>query len=475
MSAVLDVLNFNKSKHLSLTAQQQTSTSSFSSSPSSTLSTSSSSSQLKTVPAHISASPSTGNKSGTRLFNGLQANSDSSNFLNGKNERLNHGLLTNSTMNSSLNGLIMITSKNQSKTNFIINTLPNQYNVINSGSSNSSNGFPSALSNSKPIIKEQNNENKLRINVSNYNSTSNAQANMKIAQTKPTIQTALSTSNGMNGMGKISDTNVFAFPNEPIPIKNDAVKVRLLVFVENAEGSRSNIFDSERYAQNMKSTNAISISQHYQQSQQQSSSTSSSFGINKRKITQSAYKSANSSSPPSRAQPKSGNNASSLASNKNLNNEMINRMVFGSFPMVVSSNRTAIKVHSLKSTNKAMISNVFNFNNLKSQNTNSTRCTCEHNVTNLSSGNSKRLKNSKGSDLNQPSGEQKHSSAVSSNELLDKLNQDKQQSTSQTKPSFIPIKPSTASTGSTASSYNSNSNFSNIKYFNQNPVNSNGN
>lgn len=487
MSAVLDVLNFNKSKHLSLSSQQQTSTSSFSTSTSSTstLSTSSSSSQIKTVPTNISASPSitNSNKSTSRLFNGFQTN-ESSNFINVKSDRSTNGLITNPAVNSNLNGLIMITSKNQTRNNFIINTLPNQYNLINSGSSNGSNGFSSALNNSKPIIKEQNNENKLRINVSNYNSASNAQSNLKIAPTKPSNQILLSTS---NGLGKSSDTNVFAYPNEPVPIKNETVKVRLLVFVENAEGSRTNIFDSERYTQNMKSTNAISISQQNHQSQQQqqqpqhrqqqSFSTSSSFSINKRKISQSAFKSATSSSPPSqvRTQTKSGNNSSSLASNKNLNNEMINRMVFGSFPMVVSSNRTAIKVHSLKSSNKAMISNVFNFNNLKSQNSNSMRCTCESNSTNLSNSNSKRLRNSKGSDLNQPSGEQKQSADISSNELLDKLNQDKQHSTSQTKASFIPIKTATASTGSTASSYNSNSNFSNIKYFNQNTTNSNGN
>lgn len=84
------------------------------------------------------------------------------------------------------------------------------------------------------------------------------------------------------------------------------LRLRLLVFVENSDGSRSNIFDSER---------------------------------NKTpKLSRSAPNSAQSSSK--------------------LNNEM--KMVFGSFPMKISNN-TAIKVHSLKNSNKAMISNVFTY------------------------------------------------------------------------------------------------------------------
>lgn len=77
------------------------------------------------------------------------------------------------------------------------------------------------------------------------------------------------------------------------------LRLRLLVFVENPDGSRSSIFDSER------------------------------------------------SKAPRLSQPAS-----------KLDNEM--RMVFGSFPMKISNN-TAIKVHSLKNSNKAMISNVFTY------------------------------------------------------------------------------------------------------------------
>ena len=103
---------------------------------------------------------------------------------------------------------------------------------------------------------------------------------------------------------------------DPAPLR---LRLRLLVFVENPNGSRSSIFDSER---------------------------------NKApKLSRSA---------PSATQPAS-----------KLDNEM--RMVFGSFPMKISNN-TAIKVHSLKSSNKAMISNVFTYYD----NTRLDTCFCVH-------------------------------------------------------------------------------------------------
>ena len=67
--------------------------------------------------------------------------------------------------------------------------------------------------------------------------------------------------------------------------------------------------------------------------------------------------------------------------------KVITRMVFGSFPMLVS-NRTAIKVHSLKSTNKTMISNVFTYyNNNHFSNTKNSTLNCYCNNKSSSSNN----------------------------------------------------------------------------------------
>lgn len=106
------------------------------------------------------------------------------------------------------------------------------------------------------------------------------------------------------------------------------LKVRFLIFVEDADGSRFNIFDSAKStptSTTTKSTQQISIGNS-------AANASNSAQSNTTTTTSTNAKSASSATSP--------------ISSK-LNNEMLTRMVFGSFPMVVS-NRTAIKVHSLK-------------------------------------------------------------------------------------------------------------------------------
>ena len=93
--------------------------------------------------------------------------------------------------------------------------------------------------------------------------------------------------------------------------------IRFLIFIEDSEGARSNIFDSSRF---VKKTNGNSSA--FSGSNWQLSSSSSSQKLNQGKTSESSKE-------------------------KTLNNQMLTRMVFGSFPMVVT-NRTAIKVHSLK-------------------------------------------------------------------------------------------------------------------------------
>lgn len=97
--------------------------------------------------------------------------------------------------------------------------------------------------------------------------------------------------------------------------------IRFLVFVENSNGSRSTIFDSDKFEQ----TEAKSV--------------------NKQAST-SKYKAASCDNNPcdclSCKLSEKTNNKSKM-----LYEEMLTRMVFGSSPMLVS-NRTAIKIHSLK-------------------------------------------------------------------------------------------------------------------------------
>lgn len=107
------------------------------------------------------------------------------------------------------------------------------------------------------------------------------------------------------------------------------LKLRFLVFIEDADGSRFNIFDSAKSSiTSSKSSQQINIT----------NGNSNAPNLVMNSSTPSAIKSTTIVSASS--------SSTSPISSK-LNNEMLTRMVFGSFPMVVS-NRTAIKVHSLK-------------------------------------------------------------------------------------------------------------------------------
>ena len=101
--------------------------------------------------------------------------------------------------------------------------------------------------------------------------------------------------------------------------ESQKLKIRFLIFVEDAEGVRYNIFDSGKSSQLKSTTSGKSNGQM--------------------NSPISSYNNSNQAS--------SASNASTSPISSKLNNEMLTRMVFGSFPMVVS-NRTAIKVHSLK-------------------------------------------------------------------------------------------------------------------------------
>ncbi|CAF0796914.1 unnamed protein product, partial [Brachionus calyciflorus] len=118
------------------------------------------------------------------------------------------------------------------------------------------------------------------------------------------------------------------------------LKLRLLVFKEDSKGSRSNIFDSEKCQTNTLSSPKKPMA--------------------------------------SRSMPKSSN---LTETSTKLNNEVIKRMVFGSFPMNVCNN-TAIKVHSLKNSSKTMISNVFTY--FDTTKINQDNCFCDENEQNSS-------------------------------------------------------------------------------------------
>ena len=135
-------------------------------------------------------------------------------------------------------------------------------------------------------------------------------------------------------------------------LNHNRIKVRLLIFVEDADGSRSNIFDSAKHTQTSQAVASLRESKKLSRSVinaghngKLNSSEASSLPSNKIQINKTGREQTGSSSRISNqaAQTSSPNSSSSTK----LNNEMITRMVFGSFPMLVS-NRTAIKVHSLK-------------------------------------------------------------------------------------------------------------------------------
>ena len=112
--------------------------------------------------------------------------------------------------------------------------------------------------------------------------------------------------------GSSFDSPVIPQNDFPSSAQHQRVKLRFLIFVEDSTGCRSNIFDSSSDAcQNANPNN---------------SNSNINTNANTNSNSKAKFKEASSSK---------------------LNNEMITRMVFGSFPMVVS-NRSAIKVHNLK-------------------------------------------------------------------------------------------------------------------------------
>jgi len=108
----------------------------------------------------------------------------------------------------------------------------------------------------------------------------------------------------------------------------DDKRIRFLMFVENHEGSRYVLFDSKARATRRPFPTSAS-----------SSSISPTV-----------------SSPHASTTPKYLNQSEKAK----LDTNMLIKMVFGSMPMVVT-NRNSMKVHSFKSENKIMLSNVFNY------------------------------------------------------------------------------------------------------------------
>ena len=109
---------------------------------------------------------------------------------------------------------------------------------------------------------------------------------------------------------------------------NKKVSIRFILFYENSDATRSIIFDSAKYT----STNTSSASQTVQQTQRK---------------TQNASFNKSQSIPLDAPQKKNTKTAAYSPSSNKLNNDTLTKMVFGSFPMIVS-NRNAIKVHSLR-------------------------------------------------------------------------------------------------------------------------------
>lgn len=125
----------------------------------------------------------------------------------------------------------------------------------------------------------------------------------------------------------------------------DKVAVRLLIFVEDADGQRSNIFDSAKYA----GAGPGAVVNKRLSATAASATTSSSLTnstLHSRPLDSAYSRSFTARTSGAGTKPPSNNFNKDVLSSK-LNNEMIIRMVFGSFPMKVSNN-TAIKVHSLK-------------------------------------------------------------------------------------------------------------------------------
>lgn len=130
----------------------------------------------------------------------------------------------------------------------------------------------------------------------------------------------------------------------------NALEIRFLLFIEDSDGVRSNIFDSGKYQPRSpiatRNNTNTSNNQFHHNHHNGSSHSSMKTTNGSLPISSSAFNKNNNLNI-SNAKLLAGSSSSSLNKQENLNNEMLTRMVFGSSPMVVS-NRTAIKVHSLK-------------------------------------------------------------------------------------------------------------------------------
>lgn len=131
--------------------------------------------------------------------------------------------------------------------------------------------------------------------------------------------------NSIVSNGSLTSENTSDFKQNHSSNKSP-IGIRFLIFSEDSKGRRTNVFDSEGFQHKPRSSMNVTMPT-------QSSSTSHSVNI-----TNSAHKIHSKIS--------TGSNTS-LNKKKAVKNEMLMRMVFGGGPMVVS-NRTAIKVHSLK-------------------------------------------------------------------------------------------------------------------------------
>lgn len=194
-------------------------------------------------------------------------------------------------------------------------------------------------------------------------------------------------------------------PNINDNSSTNKLKIRFLIFVEDSDGIRYQIFDSEK---NTQITN-----------------------LNNKQIK--LQNNNNSSPTQSFSSPTANSSTTTSPISSKLNNEMLTRMVFGSFPMVVS-NRTAIKVHSLKNSNKTMISNVFLHYNTSSSSNNKLnnkvyKCNCKNNNNNNNISNNTMIRrdsiikiNEQDNNNTQPIDIIKSSSKNKNNEFNKKLN-----------------------------------------------------
>ena len=114
------------------------------------------------------------------------------------------------------------------------------------------------------------------------------------------------------------------------------VHIRMLIFVENSQGTRFKLFDSARPP--FSAAAAAAAAGH--KSAPSSATPATATAASQIPASKSSQKPQSAAASPLNA------TAATSTTEPKLSTEMITRMVFGSFPMVV--NRTAIKVHSLK-------------------------------------------------------------------------------------------------------------------------------